>query len=59
MHHAMITITIYPICKETDTGSLMVFCESYKQWFHKECVPPFGENDDDYQQKFMITLSQR
>ena len=46
-HASIVTITICPICKETDTGSLMVFCESCKQWFHKECVPPFDENDDD------------
>ena len=47
-HVSIVTITICPICKETDTGSLMVFCESCKQWFHKECVPPFDENDDDF-----------
>ena len=45
---SIVIITVCPICKETDTGSLMVFCETCENWFHKECVPPFDENDNEF-----------
>lgn len=44
-HAPIVTITICPICKETDT--LMAFCENCKQWFHKGCIPLFHKKDDD------------
>lgn len=45
---SVVTITVCPICKGADTGSLMVFCETCEKWFHKECVPPFDENDNEF-----------
>ena len=45
---SVVTITVCPICKGADTGSLMVFCETCEKWFHKECVPPFDESDDEF-----------
>ena len=47
-HTSIVTITVCPICKGADTGSLMVFCETCEKWFHKECVPPFDESDDEF-----------
>jgi len=44
--HTQLVITICPTCKDIDTGSLMVYCEECKRWYHQECVPPFDEDDD-------------
>ena len=46
--HIPVVITICPSCKVMDTGTLMVHCEECTKWYHKECVPPFDEDDDDF-----------
>ena len=46
--HMPVVITICPICKEMDTATLMVHCEECTKWYHKECVPPFDEDDTGY-----------
>ena len=47
-HTSFITVAVCPNCKQPDTGSMMVYCESCTKWFHKQCVLPFDENDEDF-----------
>ena len=32
-------IDVYCICRLPDDGSLMVFCDTCKEWFHQSCCP--------------------
>jgi len=40
-------ISICPVCLKPDDGEIMVLCEVCKEWFHKECVPSFNENNNN------------
>ena len=40
-----VIIEICPICLLPNGRNIMVFCENYKKWYHKDCMPKFDKND--------------
>ena len=52
------TETVYCICRRSEGGKLMIFCDSCYEWYHGDCVivtPEMGTNTNTYKCPLYVT----